>query len=159
MHISLWCLPEITPDLVSAISVNMPSWQTCAGIQVKCLFELPFSVYQWIKPIPGFIQLWRYLLFHKKCYQTFPYEHDIKTFCSMVTNENEHGRSRWQTKRTKGLKHFLMVYLSLIIMPALNWETKAAGATLDTDPDKGLCPKLLTKKAQDEQKLLVLRDR
>lgn len=52
-----------------------------------------------------------------------------------------------------------MVYLSLIIMPTLNWETKAAGATLDTDPDKGLCPKLLTKKAQDQQKLLALRDR
>lgn len=51
-----------------------------------------------------------------------------------------------------------MAYLSLT-MPALNWETKALGATLYTDPNKGLCPKLLTMKAQVQQKLLVLRDR
>lgn len=124
MHISLWCLPEMTPDLVSAISANMPLWQTCAEIQVKCLFELPFSVYQRIKNIPGFIQLWRYLLFCKNCYQTLPYEHDIKTFCSMVTDENEHWRTRWQA--LKVLKHFLTVYLSLIIMVLVSYNNASS---------------------------------
>lgn len=69
-------------DLVSVIFDHMPLWQPCAEIQVKSVFALQFSVYQWIKHISVFFQLWRYLLFCNKYYQTLPYKQDTEHFCS-----------------------------------------------------------------------------